>query len=425
MDGFVKFLDEKLSQPMARLSTQRHLRAIRDGIVATLPLIIVGSFFLILGNPPLPQSWGIYKFLTSNAPAIVLPFRMSMAIMTLYATFGIGLSLAESYDLDGLSGGIIATLGFLLTFVPVNVPAEAGLDAAGFMIPMGNLGGGGMFVAIITSILAVEIFRWSDKSGIKIKMPDQVPPSVARSFEALVPTAIVMLLIGSITYWFGFDWHTFISRLVQPLVNATDSLPSVLLLVTMNSFFWAFGIHGASIVGSIARPIWVVLLEANQHAVDMGTALPHIAPEPFLQWFVYIGGSGATIGLALSMLFFAKSSYTKSLGKAVIGPSLFNINEPVIFGTPIVLNPILIIPFVITPGVLATIAWFATKFDLVNRVYFLAPWTLPGPIGAYLATGGDWRAAVLNVILILVSLAIYYPFFRIYDNSLLAEEQGE
>ncbi|HZJ87157.1 MAG TPA: PTS sugar transporter subunit IIC [Erysipelothrix sp.] len=419
MDGFVKFLDEKLSQPMARLSTQRHLRAIRDGIVATLPLIIVGSFFLILGNPPLPQKWGIYKFLTENAPLIVLPFRMSMAIMSLYATFGIGLSLAESYDLDGLSGGIISTMAFLMTITPVAV------EDVGFVIPMGNLGGGGMFVAIVTAILAVEIFRLSDKSGLKIKMPDAVPPSVARSFEALVPTAAVMLIIGSITYWVGFDWHTFISKLVQPLVNATDSLPSVLLLVTLNSFFWSFGIHGASIVGSIARPIWVVLLEANQAAVDAGTALPHIAPEPFLQWFVYIGGSGATIGLALSMLFFARSSYAKSLGKAVIGPSLFNINEPVIFGAPVVLNPILVIPFIITPGVLATIAWFATKWGLVNRVYFLAPWTLPGPIGAYLATGGDFRAAILNVILILISLAIYYPFFRIYDNNLLEEERQE
>jgi PTS system cellobiose-specific IIC component len=426
LEKFTKFIDSRLAGPMDKIANQRHLRAVRDGIIATLPLIIVGSFFLIVAFPPLPATWGITEFLTSNAATILLPYRMTMYIMSLYATFGIGASLAKSYDLDQVSGGILATIAFLLTFVPVNVPAEA-LEAAGtagFVLPMANLGGGGMFVGIITAIIAVEIYRMTDKSKFKITMPEQVPPAVARSFEALTPTLIVILGMATITYYIGFDWHTAVAKLVAPLVTAADSLPSVLLLIFMITFFWVFGIHGVSIVGSLARPVWLQLLEGNTTAQAAGDALPHIAAEPFFQWFIWVGGSGATIGLAILLAFTAKSEYGSKLGKAIITPSIFNINEPVIFGVPIVLNPIMMIPFVVTPMIMATIAWFATSLGFVNPVTITAPWTLPGPIGAYLATGGDWRAAVLNVILILVSVICYYPFVKVYDRKELEKEKG-
>ena len=258
LDKFTQFIERHLAGPMEKLGSQRHLRAVRDGIVSTLPLIIVSSFFMILAFPPLPQSWGIYQFLSSNATTILLPYRMTMYIMSLYAAFGIGYSLSRSYKLDGLSGGILATTAFLLTFTPVNIPAEA-LDAAGtvgFVLPMANLGSAGMFVAIITSILAVEIYRLTDKSKFKITMPEQVPPAVARSFEALTPTLVIILGMGAITYYIGFDWHTIVAKVVDPLVSAADTLPSVLLITFLTTFFWSFGIHGASIVGSLARPLW-------------------------------------------------------------------------------------------------------------------------------------------------------------------------
>lgn len=418
MDKFVKFVDEKLSGPMNTLANQRHLLAIRNGIIATLPLIIVGSFFLVVAFIPFPETWPLVGLIKENVGNILLPYRMTMAIMTLYATFGIGMNLAESYELDGLSGGILAAAAFLLTINPGMI------EDVGFAIPMGPLSGGGMFVGIVASIIAVEIYRFTDRSNLKITMPEQVPPAVARSFEALVPTAIIILGFGSITYWFGFDWHGFIATLVVPLVTAADTLPSVLVLVFLVTFFWSFGIHGVSIVGSIARPLWLTLLAGNETALAAGEAIPHIAAEPFFQWFIWIGGSGATIGLAIAMAFFSKSAYSRSLGKTAFGPALFNINEPIIFGAPIVLNPILMIPFMVTPLILATIAWFATSWGLVNPVTTIAPWTLPGPIGALLATNFDWRAMVLNVVLIVISFLIYFPFFKVYDQKLLDEEQG-
>ena len=409
-EKFANLLNAKLSGPMTKLGSERHLLAVRDGIIATLPLIIVGSFFLIVANPPLnpplPASWGISKFLTANAANIVLPYRMTMFIMTLYAVFGIGHSLAESYGLDGLSGSILAETAYLLTIAPVNITAK-GAELQGWALPMAKLGSAGMFVGIITAIIAVEIYHFMDAKNLKIKMPDAVPPAVAKSFENLTPAAVVILVIGVIT----------------PLVSASDSLGSVILIVFLTTFFWCFGIHGASIVGSLARPVWLILLEANTTAMSNGQALPNIAPEPFYQWFIWIGGAGCTIGLAILMAFRSRSSYAKSLGKTALLPCIFNINEPIIFGTPIVLNPTLMIPFIISPILNAVIAYGATAAGLVNRVSVNAPWTLPGPIGAYLATGADWRAIILSILLIALSIVIYYPFFKMWDNELLVEEE--
>lgn len=419
LDKLTKFLDEKLSTPMAKLAEQKHLRAVRDGIIATLPLIIVGSFFLIVAFPPLPADWSITQTLKANAGTILLPYRMTMYIMTIYACWGIGYSLSRSYKLDGVTGGTLASAAFFLTLMPTAV------EGLGWAMPMANMGGGGMFVGIIVSIIAVEIYRFTNNSGFKITMPPQVPSSVARSFEALTPSLILVVLMGTITYFLGFDWHSFISKLVTPLVTATDTLPSVLLLVLLVTFFWSFGIHGVSIVGSIARPLWLQILDNNTAAAAAGQTLPNIAAEPFFQWFIWVGGSGCTIGLVITLAIFAKSSYGKSLGRTALVPGIFNINEPIIFGAPIVLNPVLIIPFILTPMVTATLAWFAFKFDMVSRVIVTAPWTLPGPIGAYLATGGDWRASVLNLIVIAISVVIYYPFVKMYDGKLLAEETAD
>ena len=175
-------------------------------------------------------------------------------------------------------------------------------------------------------------------------------------------------------------------------------------------------------VGALARPIWITLLEQNGAALVDGRSIPNIAPEPLYQWFIWIGGSGCTIGFAILLATLAKSSYGKALGRTSILSSIFNINEPIIFGAPIVLNPTLIPPFIIVPLVNASIAYFATASNLVNRVTSTPPWTLPSPIGAFLATNGDVRAVFLNILLIVVSIAIYYPFFKIYDRKMLIEE---
>ena len=438
---------EQLSIKMAKLSEQRHLRAVRDGIVATLPLIIVGSIFLIIAFPPFPAEWGISLWAKANIAKILLPYRMTMFIMALYSVMGIGNSLAKSYKLDGITGAILATSGFLLTIVPTTVVeiatitqvvdgkelkiiAEKGAEGAdvlqkalGFVMPMTNLGSAGLFVGILIAIFAVEVYRFTTTSGFRIKMPDSVPESVARSFEALTPTLIVVLTVAAVSYWLNVDLHGIVGTVVKPLVKASDSWFSVVIIVFLITFFWSFGIHGVSIVGSLVRPLWLTLLEQNSSALADGKVIPNVAAEPLYQWFIWIGGSGCTIGLAILLATMAKSSYGKTLGRTSIVSSIFNINEPIIFGCPIVLNPVLIPPFIIVPIINATIAYFAAASGLINRVTSTPPWTLPGPIGAFLATNGDIRAALLNIVLIIISIVVYYPFFKVYDKKMLEEEK--
>ena len=419
LEKFSTFLDQKLSMPMAKLSEQRHLRAIRDGIISTLPLIIVGSIFMVIAFFPFPEGSAIKTWLSANTVTMLLPYRMTMYIMSLYAAWGIGYSLSRSYKLDGVTGGTLAATAFLLTIVPQAV------DGLGWAMPMANLGGSGMFVAILTSIFAVEVLKFTKTKNIVIKMPEQVPASVSRSFEALTPAAIIIVFFAVFTYFLGIDWHGIIGKVVQPIVYATDSLPSAIIIATLIGFFWSFGIHGMSIIGSLARPLWLTLLDNNAATVAAGEVAQHIFPEQFFQGFVWIGGAGATLGLAILLAFRSKSKYGKMLGKTSVVPALFNINEPIMFGAPIVLNPVLIIPFIIAPVVNIVIAWGATVSGLVPAMHIAAPWTLPAPLFAFMATGGSWTAAVLGVVLTVVSVLIYYPFFKLYDKKLLAEEQVE
>ncbi|MBD8074359.1 PTS sugar transporter subunit IIC [Bacillus cereus] len=419
MNKFVTFLDKNLSGPMARLSEQRHLQAIRDGVISALPFIIVGSFFLIVAFPPLPKDSFISVWALKNQTSILIPYRLTMFIMSLYIAFGIGYNLAKSYKLDALSGAQLAVCSLLLTLTPELI------DKKGFMLPMTNLGGHGLFVTMIVSILSVEILRFCKKNNVTIKMPEQVPPSVSRSFEALIPAAVVIIIMSLITVVFKVDLHYVVDKLAAPLVKAGDSYFGVIIPVFLITFFWSFGIHGVSVVGTVARPLWDVYLGKNGEAVASGAShFPFIAPEPFYQWFIWIGGSGATLGLVLAMIVFGRSKYSKALSRTCIVPGIFNINEPVIFGLPIVLNPILIIPFVITPLVTATIAYAATAMGFVTPTHIMPPWTLPAPIGAYLATGGDWRAIVLVFINIAISFLIYLPFFKMYDKNMLEIEKN-
>lgn len=440
---------DSITNAMLNLAQNRYIRAIRDGIVATLPLIMVGSIFLIVAFPPLPATWGITIWAKANAATILLPYRMTMFIMTIYAVIGIGHSLAVSYDLDPVSGSIIATTGYLLTIVPqvigniwgiekvidgetVRIVVEEGTKGAeliqkgfGFVAPMANLSSSGLFVGMVVAILSVEVLRFAKRKNLTIKMPDSVPPSVSRSFEAIIPTLIVVLLVSTVVYWLGIDLHGIIGKLMAPLVSATDSIFSVWLLVLLITVFWAFGIHGVSIIGSLARPVWLVLQDQNAAALAAGVKIPNVAPETLFQWFIWIGGSGATIGLAILLAFRSKSEFGKTFGKTAFVPAVFNINEPIIFGAPIVLNPILIPPFIIAPLVNATIAYLAISSGIVNKLVVMPPWTLPGPIGAFMATGGDIKAAILNILLIALSVIIYYPFFKRYDAQMVETERKE
>ena len=424
MEKLMKWVEEKLVPPMAKIGTQRHLLAIRNGVVSTLSLILIGTFFMVFINLPFP---GWNEFIAPYSATIVLPFRITMGLMAIYATFVMGSDLAKSYGLDSVTGGILSLGTFFMLQVPVNVltPEEAPL---GWVLPMSSLGASGMFVGILSMIFAVEVYRFFKKRNITIKMPEQVPPAVARSFEALIPGAVILTTTWLIRSVAGFDVNAALLSLFEPLTNILgNNLLGVLLPMFLIHLLWSFGIHGMSIVGAVVRPMWLIMLDENAKALADGTAatkLPYIAPEQFYQWTVTIGGAGATIVVSVLFLFFCKSKFLKEVGRFSIIPGIFNINEPMIFGAPMMLNPYMFIPFNLVPLVLTIVSYFAVKLEMVNGFTVLPTWTLPAPIGGYLSAGNDWRVVVLIVINTLIAFIIYYPFVKAYDKKMLSDEQN-
>lgn len=424
MEKLMKWVEEKLVPPMAKIGTQRHLLAIRNGVVSTLSLILIGTFFMVFINLPFP---GWNEFIAPYSATIVLPFRITMGLMAIYATFVMGSDLAKSYGLDSVTGGILSLGTFFMLQVPVNVltPEEAPL---GWVLPMSSLGASGMFAGILSMIFAVEVYRFFKKRNITIKMPEQVPPAVARSFEALIPGAVILTTTWLIRSVAGFDVNAALLSLFEPLTNILgNNLLGVLLPMFLIHLLWSFGIHGMSIVGAVVRPMWLIMLDENAKALADGTAatkLPYIVPEQFYQWTVTIGGAGATIVVSVLFLFFCKSKFLKEVGRFSIIPGIFNINEPMIFGAPMMLNPYMFIPFNLVPLVLTIVSYFAVKLEMVNGFTVLPTWTLPAPIGGYLSAGNDWRVVVLIVINTLIAFIIYYPFVKAYDKKMLSDEQN-
>ena len=431
MMTFLEKVNQQFMPGLAKFANFKYIIAIRDGMISTIPLTIVGSFFLILAFPPVPTAWfetmSFFQWIAENRLSILIPFRASMGLIAIFVVYNTAFSLAEAYRLNGISSGTMSLVAFFITQeYPV---ATAGDRALGLVVPLMNLGSAGMFVGILTAFVCTEIYRFFKEKDLIIKMPPEVPTAVARSFEALIPMICIMVLFGLLHYGpklFNPDapyinLHTIIAKAFFWLSKGVDSLGGALLLVFFICLLWIAGIHGMAIIGAVARPIWLQLLDANSVAFAAGEAPVHIFSEPFYQWYVWIGGSGATIGLVLSALMFAKSPFLKSMSKMTIVPSLFNINEPVVFGLPIVMNPVLGIPFILAPMVMTVVTWAVISAGLVPPNVILAPWTFPAPIGAYLSSGGSWAAAVLSIVNILISIIIYTPFMLIYDKQMMKE----
>ncbi len=427
MNKLMKFIEEKIGPFANAMGSQRHMRAVRNGIIATLPLTIVGSFFVVFLNVPIN---GYAEIIAPFRNALDVPFRYTVGIMSLYAAFGIASSLAKSYKLDELSSGFLAVVAFLISSaVPVRTAGAEGVIAAGRWLPIGKLSAAGLFGAIVASIVSVEIYRFMKEKNIVVKMPEGVPPAVANSFSALLPTIVVILLFWVIRYTFNFDISQFLSMLIMPLKNvlAGNSLLGGLLTVFLIVFFWMLGIHGPAILGPVVRPIWDTAIAENMEAFANGVPadqLPNIFTEQFLQWFVWVGGAGTTLALVL-LFMVSKSKYLKQLGRLSFIPGLFNINEPIIFGAPIVMNPILCIPFIVAPLVTTTIAYTFHKLGLIPLMMARLPFTVPAPLAAVISTDWAIMSGVLVIINFIVSLAIYYPFFKQFEKEQLANELAE
>ncbi len=294
---------------------------------------------------------------------------------------------------------------------------------------MGNLSASGLFLGMMSAVFAVEIIRWVLARGWKLSMPDSVPSNVAKSFDALIPGLFVILIFNILRMVFALTPYetaqSFIFEIIQaPLTSLGATLPATVLVLILETLLFSFGLHGPNILGAVMQPIWLTLTAENAEAYAAGLELPNIVNYQFYANFIKIGGAGSTLGLALLCLFVARSTQFKTLGRLAIGPGLFNINEPLIFGMPIVLNPILMIPFILTPVILAILTYIVMSIGLVplaNGVNI--PWTTPPVFSGFLISG--WRGAVWQIIETVISAAVFYPFFKIEDNKAYSIEIGE
>ncbi|MFF2175240.1 PTS sugar transporter subunit IIC [Lysinibacillus sp. NPDC058147] len=410
-----RFLEEKFVPVAARVGNQRHLVAIRDGFITIMPLTIVGSLAVLVNNLPI-------KFYQNALDAIWKHetwtqwggnvWGATFGIISLLLAFTIAYNLAKSYDKDGLSAGVIS----FSTYLTFGTFGEGGLTGL-------TTGTGGIFIAIIIALLSTELFcKLTGNPKLLIKMPNGVPPAVSKSFAALLPAIITIGLfaLARTIISAGFDIPdivgSFYSAVQEPFMGLTNSWIAALLLAFIPTFLWTLGVHGANIIEPFMQTINLPAIEANVKAISSGEVAPYIVNKPFFDAFINMGGSGTTIALIIAIFLFAKKNKQyNTVGKLSAAPGLFNINEPLLFGLPIVLNPVLFVPFILTPMVNVTIAFFATKWGFVPAATVSPPWTTPPVINGFLATQ-SWQGAVLSIVLIVVAVCIYLPFISMANR---------
>lgn len=417
MNGFMDKLSEKILPLANALGQNRYLTVLRDAFMLSFPITMFGSIVVVLNNLPFfsDATKGTLGTLFGNGQ------NATMSIMTVFVTFGIGYYLSKSYDVEGIFGGAVSFASFLI-LTPFFMTTESGETISG-VLSLDRLGAKGMFIGMIAAFLAAEIYCRITKRGWQIKMPDGVPPAVSKSFAALIPAIItltVFLVINAImTGVFNANLHDLVYELIQkPLTGLGSSLPATLLALFFVQFLWFFGLHGQIIVNSVMDPIWNTLMLDNLEAYQNGDALPHIVTKPFMETFtVGLGGSGMTLAVVILMAFVLKKKQYRDVGRLALAPGIFNVNEPAIFGMPIVLNATILIPWVVAPLVVTTFNYLVMAAGLVPAPTGVSvPWTVPVVFSGVLATN-SWLGGLLQVIDVVIVGLIWYPFLRVLDRQ--------
>lgn len=431
------FINDKVLPKVMRFTDSKIITALKNGMIYTIPFIIIGSVFLILSSLPI-VSWANWMNSTGLVPYFNQATNFSFNLMAIIAVTGIAYEWARNEGIAALPAGITGLISFLVVLqptTPITNPAGKVLvknvrHLTGF-IDTSWLAGKGMIAAIIIGLVTGWIYSWFVKNNITIKLPEQVPANVANSFVALIPAAALVTFWMLVYMAFDHFGHTsmlaWIYNVIQtPLQGITDSFGGALIVPILISFLWFFGVHGSSIVSGIMTAILLSNGTDNAKLFASGNLSlshgGHIFTQALLDQFGTVTGAGITIGLVVYMLWFAKSEQINSLGKLEIAPALFNINEPILFGVPLVLNPVMAIPFILTPTLSMGLTYLAIKIGLLplfNGVY--VPWTTPPIFSGFLV--GGWRTALWQALMLAMTFFTYLPFIRKYDNQLYKEEQ--
>lgn len=365
MNKFLDSISDKLLPVANKLASNRYLSILRDAFMLAFPLTMFGSIVVVICNLP---------FLNDEMKALLNELLGSgqsatMSIMTVFVTFGIGYYLSKSYDVEGIFGGAISFASFLI-LTPFFVTSDSG-ETISNVLSLDRLGAKGMFLGMIVSFIAAEIYSRTSRKGWQIKMPDSVPPAVAKSFAALIPAILTLSIFTAInaivTVGLNTNLHDVIYNIIQvPLVGLGSSIWATLLAIFFIQFLWFFGLHGQILVNSVMDPVWNTLMFENLEAYKAGEHLPHIITKPFMEVFtVGLGGSGMTLAVVIIMAFFLRKKQYRDVGRLALGAGIFNVNEPVIFGLPIVLNATILIPWVIAPIIVTAFNYFVMAIGIV------------------------------------------------------------
>ena len=429
---------EKVLMPLAEaIGRNKYLMSIRDGFLVSTPLLIGGSIFLLIANFPIPQWIEWLESVVVNpatgqtlAAFISKPADATFGIMAVFAVMGIAYSFAGKMKINQIFGAAIALVAWYL-IMPYAIDGNAVIDGVKHAvtvsgIPLGWVGAKGIFVGIICAFLSVHIYAFVEHKGWTIKMPEGVPPTVEESFAALIPGAVVMFVFFAINLIFGYCgtnvFQIIFEFLQTPLLNLGDTLGAMVVAYIFLHFFWFFGVNGGSVVGAVFNPILQTLSAENIAFFTQGIGEGHIICQQFQDLFATFGGCGSTLSLVIAMLLFCKSKRITNLGKLSLVPGIFGINEPIVFGLPIVLNPTMLIPFVLVPTINIIISYFAMSTGFVPICSGInIPWTTPVIISGFLAT--NWAGALLQAALLVLGVFIYMPFIKIVDKQYLLEEQ--
>ncbi len=414
MNTFMKKLEDTLMPIAQTLGNQRHLLAIRDGFTVIMPLMIIGALVVAINNLPIEafQNFmnSIFKFTLEDGSPIWKSvggnvWNGTFGIMSMFMAFLIGDNLGESYGMNGKIAGATGLASFA---------AIGGLN---------GMGSTGLFVAIIIALVSVELLRFlANLKALTVTMPEGVPSGVAAAFNNMFPMMITVTLVGLVATLLARVGipdviNAFYEAIQQPFMGLTSTWVAAVILAIIPPLFWFFGIHGANMIDPFMQMINVPAIDENIAALAAGKAAPNIVNKPFFDAFVNMGGTGTTIALIIAVFLVARQNKKlMTVSTLSIGPGLFNINEPISFGLPVVLNPILFIPYVVGPVIITLIAYFATAAGLVPAATMVIPWVTPPVIGGFLATQSI-AGAILSLVNLVIMVVIYIPFIMIQSKA--------
>lgn len=419
MEKFMNLLEKYLLPFAEKLGQNRYLNVLKDSFMLSLPLTIFGSIFIVIANLPFLNLIMSENKLALLKEALNPAAEGSMLIMTVFVVMGIGYYLATSYKVEGIYGSAIAISAFFLV-----TPLQNG------GMPLDRLGAKGMFVGILVAIISGEIYKRAVLKGLVIKMPDSVPPAVSRSFSALIPAFLTLTIFLVVRIIFSLtpfgNIHDFIFKTIQtPMMKLGGGLPATIFAIIMIQLLWFFGLHGQVIVNSVLDPVWNTLSLENFEAFQAGKELPHIITKQFMETYtVGLGGTGMTLAVAFALLFVVKSKQLKELGKLSGPAAIFNVNEPIIFGLPIVMNPIIFIPWMLSPVVVVIFTYIMMSIGLAPiPTGVTVPWTVPIFFSGSLATNSI-MGGVLQIINFFIVFIIWLPFLKVLDRQAIQAEEN-